>query len=310
MPEKPYKPEVRWDQSAFEALKATWSPKRIAEDEKRLQEIFDLAAHVPSLKEALDWANTHGIKFFVDHKAVNAAGYYVPGMGALAVVIRGSDTPEFHAQVITHEIRHAWQDYHGLLKKPLSSSFAEYNIKTALIEADAFAFGKRAAYELSEWQGTLMDDELLSREERWDEDEQSPGADLQKNFLSWFAIPHKPQFYGHYASKSFSGACKINRREAQTSVPKAFEVKPLGALGSGMDIDNIESVLHLGKGFTGAKNYLAALPREVLPKKILVPSLANTFWGAANDAQRKLTAELRKARLRKKLAHRLRKGEP
>ncbi len=45
----------------------------------------------------------------------------------------------------------------------------------------------------------------------------------------------------------------------------------------------------LGVNFKGTKNYLAGMRPDVLPKKILHPSLLDTFWGAANDGQKRLT---------------------
>ena len=112
--EETYKPETHWDQTAFDELKATWSPERIAEDEKALQEIFALAADVPLLAEALEWARSHGVKFFIDRTATGIEGYYKPGTGVVGITARGLANPGEAIESIVHEVRHAWQQYNWL----------------------------------------------------------------------------------------------------------------------------------------------------------------------------------------------------
>jgi len=72
------------------------------------------------------------------------------------------------------------------------------------------------------------------------------------------------------------------------SVKYYHDTKPI-------NIDDVQDVLRLGTNFSGTENYMDAVPRNILTNKILNPSLADTFWGAANDDQRKLTTELREA---------------
>ena len=69
-----------------------------------------------------------------------------------------------------------------------------------------------------------------------------------------------------------------------------------------LDAGDMDSVLRLGVNFSGTVNYLAQLQPDILPRQILSPSLANTFWGSANPEQKKLTTEIRKVNLREKLA--------
>jgi hypothetical protein len=299
-----YKPETSWDQTAFEKLKATWTPERIAEDDATLKNIFALAADCPLLAEALDWANTHGIKFFIDHQAVNIGGYYTMGTGVMAVVPKTSLSME---EVMVHEIRHAWQDYHGLVSWDDNTAhdgcFNDFFINNALIEADAKGYGLLAASQARAARRTkeikaagLAIPESLShyQEELLDEN-----AQLGKGFLSWFRSDFQPAAYGDFFSKFYgqkwglyTGALPERNMEFDLDPPHL----------RGMDINNIQDVLRLGFNFSGTKNYLAALQPDILPKKILRPSLADTFWGKANMTQRKLTGELRKAHLKKKLA--------
>jgi hypothetical protein len=302
-----HQPENRWNQSGFEKLKASWSPERIAEDKKLLERIFAMAAECPVLAEALDWAHQHEMQFFVDRQAVNVGGYYNLGTGVLALVPSSLMSDARAVEVLVHEIRHAWQDYNGLLtwddETPHQGNFNDFFINNALIEADATAFGSLAAAQLSmtrlekrkanqplkKWEQELLSGQQAANEK----------VVLGKGFLGWFTGKWRPQFYGDYASKFYGKKWGLY----DGSLPPRnleFDVEPPSR--EGMNVHDIRDVLRLGVNFSGTKNYLAALPPDILPRKILSPSLANNFWRAANARQEKLTTELRKACLKKKLA--------
>jgi len=295
-----YKPKIPWDQTAFEALKATWTPQRIAEDEKTLQEIFALAADVPLLAEALEWAEQHGVKFFIDRTATGIEGYYKPGTGVVAITAAGLANPGEAVESIVHEIRHAWQQYNGFGAEA-AHGFSEYLITVSLKEADAEAFARRAKdqykfYELTKNHKKVPDSLRagLAKE----------NADLGANFQVWF-----PLFAGRYGdrgSKAYNQALGLFPPEARLNTGLSgghFEFDPARVkfTGENININNVQDVVRMGRFFSGAKNYLAALQPDILPKKILRPSLANTFWGAASSDQRKLTNDIRKAELKKKL---------
>jgi len=290
--EETYKPDFRWDQTEFEKLKATWSPERIAADERRLKEIFALAAHSPTMKQALDWAHDHGIKFFIDRQAVNCGGYYQWNSGVFAITDQYAYPSAYAVNAITHELRHAWQDYNGFLAYDLSPdgkmSFTAEFINTALTEADATAFGglAEAEYIAAKTQREITTPSDIS---------------LRRHFLDWFNSSRTPYFYGDYRSKHLGRKWGIYDGQLPTHKFE-FERANNYARQTGININNINDVIQLGVNFSGTGNYLAELPPDILPKKILRPSLADTFWGTANVGQRKLTTELRKAHLRKKLA--------
>ena len=297
--------KVQWDQRAYEELRETWSQDRIEEDTRLLKEIFNLASRSPTLKQALDWAEQHEVKFFVDRTVVpTIRGYYKNGQGVIAVSTKSAENRRYAAYVLTHEIRHAWQDYHGLLR-PYAGNFTDYNIRTSLIEADACAFGNKARDELRvERLKRLRKDhpERVYYLDRLKSSLADESTYLKKLFLWWFSSQY-PASYGEYGSKYIArsyGLC------APRDVPKRhYELNAdRKGLGAGMDLSDLNSVMKLGGGFFGGKNYLAQLPKETLLKKILSPSLSKTFYGAANDDQRKLTSDLRKAYLRKKLVSR------
>ena len=310
---KKYKPEIRWNRSEFEKLKSTWSPERMAEDEKDLKRVFELAGDSPLLSAALAWAEQHGVEFFIDRQVENGKGYYTIGTGVLALIPSVLWDPARAANVLVHEIRHAWQDYHGLIawddKSPDSGNFADFFINDALIEADAYAFGSLAEKQVAATrQEKMLKDTcirsgrpmsahdqaflLKQREEIADEN-----AVLGEKFQEWFE-KWRPEFYGDYFSKKYG--LKWGLYDGRLPA-RNFEFNPPEPSQKGFDIHDRQAVLRVGVNFSGTKNYLAALGPKVLPKEILRPSLANTFWGTASADQRKLTTELRKAHLKKKL---------
>nr|AIA18612.1 hypothetical protein [uncultured bacterium] len=298
------KNEVKWDQHTFEEFKAGLSQSRLAKDKRLLKEIFNLASRSPTAMQALDWAEQHGVQFSIDRTMTDSFGCYKNGIVFIAEA--SSADAEDVVDTITHEIRHAWQDYHGLIRRR-TDSFSQSFIQAALTEADANAFGERAAAELRV--ARLKRLRKVNPKRRKLKNLQrsltNEKADLGKKFLSWFSSD-LPEVYGEIFSKSIgrkAGVIPAIKPPAKGRPPKAgWELKErLRPLGTGVDTNHIEDVLKLGQSFSGTENYLAQLPKEVLLKQILAPSLADTFYGAANDDQKKLTADIRKAHLQKKL---------
>ncbi len=301
---KIHKPETHWDQTAFEEMRATWSPERMAEDEKTLKEIFALAAACPLLAEALDWAKQHDVKFFVDRTVVSSRGYYTNGTGVLGIAEKIAADPEKAAKTVVHEIRHAWQNYNGL-SRASTSGFSEHFIMQALIEADAKAFGMRAGDQIKaallKKQGEPVPADL--QKSLADEN-----ADLGRKFLIWFGPSGWTETYGDSSSKRYGqryDLFPVDNTKPDKGLPERryeFTPKNITFRRKYINVNDMQDVLRLGVNFSGTKNYLAALQPDILPKQILRPSLADTFWGAANDDQKKLTGEIRKAYLKKKLA--------
>ena len=302
---KPYTPDMKWDQSAYEALRATWPPERIAEDERALKEIFKLAEDCPLLAEELEWAKQHGIKFFIDHQAVNLGGYYKQGMGVVVIAENFFEDPANAVEALAHELRHAWQDYHGLVRLDYYN-FDKYSIQDALREADAFAFGRLAQSQYLtttlEKKGAMVAYPAIENER------------LAALFMHWFSPQNLTGtgqsftgFYGDASSKRFGqgyGLFPVDNTKPDKGLPvrqKELAVTLYG-LGQGINVDNIQDVLRLGVNFSGTANYLAQMQPDILLKKVLRPSLAHTFWGVANAKQKKLTTEIRKSGLRQKLA--------
>lgn len=301
---------VRWDQAGFEKLKAAWSSWRVMRDRQRLNKIFNLAACSPTFAAALAWAKKHEVQFFVDHSVVNCGGYYAGGTGIIGIGKKRTAQPDPRsAAILAHEIRHAWQDYHGLLARPVpgdaSGTFADFFIKKSLMEADAAAFESLVEDEMN--QSLNASRSKLSAWLPWkktssrnlDEIQQTQDRDsLRREFLGWFSNPDVTVHYGDYSSKEFGQRLALY----PGALPeRRYEFEPEDTQAAGIDISSYKTVLQLGQGFDG-KNYLAGLPHEVFAKRILRPSLAGTFYGAANDQQRKLVTDIRKSELKQKMA--------
>ena len=301
------KPDIRWDQSAFEELKVTWSSARIAADGEILNRIFREAEASPVLMKAIAWAQQHGVQFFVDHQAETANGYYTIGTGVVAVTPNAEGEQLIDA--LAHELRHAWQDYNGLAAwpgdMPDEGTFADMSIKQALLEADATAFGELARLQA---EITRIEKRQNAGEELWSWEKRvlakKPQAMaetpiLAAAFKGWFTRERKwhPKKYGDYFSKLFGRKWGLYEGELP---PRNFEFQPVEPKTEGVDLRNMQDVLRLGVTFSGGKNYLAALQPDFLPRKVLRPELANTFWDAAGKKAQKLTQDLRKAGLKKK----------
>lgn len=308
-------PKVYWDQEEFSYMASQWSPMRCVADEAMLRDVFALAGKAPLFAEALQWAQDHGIRFFIDHHTKTNLGYYTPGTGVVGIAADALQNSAGIVCTLTHEIRHAWQDYHGLLPKSYSD-FAQCFIKTALIEADAEAYGARAR---EQYQQILVHGRVI--------DADAPGqeaARLLDGFMAWFS-GRRPAIYGKRLSEAYARKYKlppppsvkkkknflqrIFKGAAEWPVNNTLEFNPIGIRKkSDLDIFSIDSILPLGKGFGDEPNYLTAIPRDTWMKEILNPSLANAFWGAATQEQQRLTADLHKAYVREKFSPRWKKA--
>ncbi|MDE2336338.1 MAG: hypothetical protein KGL10_03410 [Alphaproteobacteria bacterium] len=288
-----YKRKVDWDQAAFRKMRATWSPERKAEDRKILRRVFNKAAASPTLAAEMKWAKAHGIKFFIDRTAVNCGGYYTLSTGVVAIGARYA-FDDSGMEVLAHELRHAWQDYHGLIachgKTPKFGNFSTFFINNAMIEADAMAYGQRVRDEIRAASLKKRNNPVPAGLQTSLDNE---NADLGKKFLSWFGNSFYTRFYGDFFSKAYGR--KWGLYEGELPLRNFEHPFDKDVHKSGFDTSDRQDVLRLGVNFSGTRNYLADLPPEVLPRRILSPSLARTFWGAANNNQRKLTTALERA---------------
>lgn len=301
--------EKTWHRADYDAFQAGLSPERKAADAALLQRILDAAAEVPTLKEELAWARAHGVEFFVDRTAVNVSGYYTHGTGVLGISAAEAEKNfDYIVGTLAHEIRHAWQDWNDLRKRG-TSDFASYYISDALIEADAHAYGERVRAEYKALKLTKEGQPIPADLQTLLDDKEEH---LRKGFLSWYANPGKTRYYGEKALRlCFNAAVKDPAKKVEP-VDHKYEFKH-GAIPkppTKLGITGIKDVLPLGQDFSGSGNYLAGIPSETWLKRILRPALAYTFWGAANDNQRKMAVEVRKENARARVAAAREKRQP
>lgn len=294
---------ARWDRGNLEEWRATLSPERRAADEQTLARIFNLAAQVPELKDALDWAQAHGIEFIVDHN-VRAGGYYTVGTGVVAIAKRKCLVDSSAASVLVHEIRHAWQDWYGMIPTT-GKNFTDYFTRLSLIEADATAHEKLALYQAEHsriikfWQkdgGPLNDEKVKYYKKMMHE--RASGGNLWKDFAHWYDT--RSRVYGDIALKF------IGQRLGIPGVsPADFgqEYAPPEPKTPGIDITSAAQIRRLGKGFRGG-NYFDAAPRDILVRKMLSPAQASNLFRsfaeatAADAARKPLLNEVRKRTIR------------
>jgi hypothetical protein len=293
-------PEARWDRGNLAEWRAGLSPQRRAADRKKLARIFNLAAQVPELRDALEWAKDHGIEFIVDRKA-KAGGYYTVGTGVVAIVNNSFKDISFAAGVMVHEIRHAWQDWYGMIPTT-GKSFTDYFMRLSVIEADAMAHGllteRQHGYSRyrDHWEKSPPSprrDRELAWNERRLHDNVGANQYLWSDFTWWYS--QHANYYGDNAIKLFGsklGVPGVQKPDLQQEydpykdrrVPKV----------PGIDVTRYEELRRLGKGFK-CGNYFNNASRDLLDRQILVPGSAAAMY--AGNRPVALANEIRKREL-------------
>jgi hypothetical protein len=302
-------PAARWNRGCLAEWRAGLSEERRAADQKRLSEIFQLAAKVPQLKEALDWANSHGIEFIVDRQT-RVSGYYIRGTGVVAISAGALKDPGWAVGTVVHETRHAWQDWHGMLLRKIGR-FSDYFFSNVLTEADADAYGERARrqYALRQKQEKLVKNLLGVRPARWfaaryDKQIEASQRDtgiLWGAFKEWFSRGSAAS-YGLRAMKFLAEEFGIPGYKSDDS---NAEFKPFGDKGAprvGPEIDfmNREKLRQLGRGFSGNRNYFNGAAKRSYLESVFRPAMAERFYSRERKRP-KLMDEIRKRSMLQRL---------
>jgi hypothetical protein len=283
-------PQTLWDRTAFNELKATWSPARIAEDKKTLKAMVAMASGSPLLSQELQWAKEHDIVIFIDRSLSSDAtsGYYVPGTGVIGIPERVARDTELMVVTLAHEIRHAWQDCQGFIGTPSFNDFAQDCIAQAVLEADAEAYGERARQQYEETQKAWRENRPVENVV------QNAGVDLARNFMAWFRTPGDTHYYGASLVRLYDMKADFQRatgrkthRQGSSEFSVCLERPP-----SKLDISSPEGLLLLGMSFSGASNYLSNIPRETLRSQVLNPARAETLWDTATPDDKERIAVL------------------
>lgn len=248
---------VQWMRFEFDSLRATRSEEQRVREQELLANVMALAKRSAVARAALEWAQAHDIKFMIDF-TTTAGGYYTRQTGVVAIshdAAAGRHGMYYAAEVLTHEIRHAWQDHHGLLPNIFDyrgADLGRVTIQQALYEADAYAHGKLAA---AQCQGEVG----------------SPLNYLRYHFRNWYA-GSPSDIYG-VKQREFQGAMVGVKDCTAPNYQTEFKGSPFAQARAGIDPWRREDIEKLGKSFADF-NYLSSWKNDRLWNCILSPSSA------------------------------------
>ena len=283
-----------WDKSGLEEFYAQHDDARRREDVMKLARLFNAAAKSPLAREALAWAAAHGVDFIVDRK-LKASGMYMPAQGILALSEAVLDEKKIVEAVgtLVHELRHAWQDWHGLQPYQMRDVTPAY-MAIAQMEADAEAYGALAE---KQWKLAASlektDDPVLRRE--LDKTETDSARLLWEEFARWYTGSN-PEVYGLRTFSGFAEHLGLAAEAAQaaaaadgvadTLADPEF-IPPEGVRQPkhfGLQAAVAPDLAPLGAGFNGQGNYFNAAPLGFIDSKILSAPLAEAFYKAGAPA--------------------------
>ena len=282
---------AKWQRGEFDRLQETRGDAKRTLEQELLREVMHLARHSKTAQAALAWAQAHDIKFMIDFDTT-AGGYYTRQTGVVAIshaAAAGKHGMFYAVEVLTHEIRHAWQDHYGLLPNIYNyrgADLGRVTIQQALYEADAYAHGKLAAAQCMGEVG-------------------SPLNYLRYHFQSWYA-GNFSDLYG-VKQREYQGAmvgiqeCTVpnNRTELKGSF--------LAEARAGINPWRREDIEKLGKSFADV-NYLSSWKHDSLWRRILSPSAATRqfadFGRAGKLAEAVRVRQLRHRALQSRVAKR------
>ena len=254
----------------------------------------------------------------IDHQCL-ANGYYTSGSGVVVVSARlftRDGRPEGNViGTAVHEIRHAWQDYYGMIPDFKHKKFIPDIIRIGLIEADAHAHGELAraeyfhALDREMIEGTLdtsavtkhnasyIDNLLRHNIERDARELAETQAVLWREFKKWYT-GDRAGFYGDAVQKEtavYYGVPNARKPDYKFIFDSQAQLPPC----SGIDYTRREDLLRLGKGFNGG-NYIAQNgDADWLRCVALNPTRAQWFFAERNWAKRP-TSMVRESILREK----------
>lgn len=295
----------RWRRADFHNHQKRKSPQRLEKDRVALEKVFAEAENIPLFKEALDWAREHGIEFFVDRRCTKHVGaFYAGGRGIIGINHRVLQNPQLAAVYLTHEIRHAWQDVHGLLEHSRKLDYVEQAVRTALIEADAMAFETVAMHQSA--RATLkkraaetgLPKDLAVRLKRIEKYLENEKDDLWRGFRGWFYSP-RPYFYGGSVLQREAAAFGIKGAKPEDH---KYEFKPTITIHprrGPIDITDEADYQKLGTTFSGANYLNNPERREFVQRKVSSPAEARSYWSGNKPLQ--MASDVRKRELKIKL---------
>lgn len=230
-------------------------PEQLASDKRRIARFLRHPPDVPVLKDALAWAQAHGVKIMIDHNLKGAGAYYPLGSGVVVLpthlFMRGNKAAL--AASATHELRHAWQDFHGLLGSQASSP-ARAMMAIALVEADARAFEK------------LARDQYYFSRYGVQHDRAAEMGMLRDGFRKWFDS-YSSSFYASRHGEIMARCFNVPAAKGD-SVKASYRLQ--SPVRPCIDPDDRTALEKLGRGFDGGtRNYLLPLLKDFVPRTVL-----------------------------------------
>ncbi len=252
-------------------------------DEAQLADICSLSEQSPTAQQALRWAVLNGLRVGFGTMAQESLGHYNCQTGRITLSPRLKAVPRQMLRVLTHEIRHAWQDNRGFLAHYSTAHFQQGNLavmlaQTALCEADAKAVDLAVTAELR--LGPAGATAYFGSAAQM--------ADMRNFFLYWF------ERYSHMYGTATRGEHRVRLTMAAQDAPAC--IAP-----TGIDPYDHVQVVNLGRGFTGNRNYLAGLERDAFARFILAPEYLLSDHNLNNAAAQQESAVIRKVQLRNRL---------
>lgn len=329
----------QWQRDNLAPWRAARDEERMIWDEERILALRKAMGESKTAAAALAWADRCGIEVIVDH-SVSAGGYYWPGTGVVAVAARQLQHDNFFAGaigVLTHEIRHAWQDYHGLIYCPTDDEGAISPLGRdlaieGLFEADADAHGKlaEAEYKYNRTRDRVLmlrgvqkkqpergRAELLRVFEKSARSELRACSDaktaLWTNFTKWYRGGQAWSYlYGRHRRSEYAHALGL----AGPAKDHGFEYRrPHGcALMSPPDFSQHAVLDQLGRSFAGVNYLQGTAQRDTVARFLLPPGAAERYFPRLKPQVRpdktkadKLTRQIRATQLRARLGQPLKR---
>lgn len=292
-----------WNKEGLEEFRKGLSFPRREDDARKIAKLFEVAAQSPLMKEALDWAKAHDIDFIIDRDMPTSGTYHI-GTGILGL----SDEmlkPENHdAAIVTlvQEIRHAWQDYNGLIPpQGLNEPFITSYMREAVLAADTEAFGSLAfrqadlSYRIARLEqrrahgNDVSAASIAALKKEFQQTVENPAPSLWEGFDAWYATD-KPAAHGVIGL--LDAAKKLNldvlvRKIMRAPIMEKALVKPEfnpvltakpHAEAKGVAIDSKDGLALLGRGFSDTGNYFDFAPQGALEKQALSRKAAEALY--------------------------------
>jgi len=253
---------------------AAQDPARRKKDKARIRDIRRLMAKSPLGKELLKWADANNIRIEMDHQT-QAGGYYYQGYKIVALSARNSN--EQLVGTLAHEIRHAWQDSHGMIPSLTQDwnklqSAGDYITQIKFIEADAFAVGETVRQTVAAKRRREMKEEWVLQFPEKDidplifnaavKDEETPEI-LAQRFTQFFNDPWRRNFYEDRCLKVYAKNIGVPDIKIPCGSGEYYNEKTKPAIHqNGMDLQDPQQIRLLGE-LPGKGNYMDHLPAEM-----------------------------------------------